>query len=241
MPRIRLAVPVLLALCAGGPVGAAGTAHETRQVGHFSHVVLESIGDLDIRQGEETSLMVEAEPRLLPNIKSATVNGILQLGVHEGSISTRQPVRFHLTVTSLASLETRGSGNVVAGSISGDRLAVRLAGSGDIQLQQLDTGLLEVYLEGAGDVSASGRTKRQRVIVDGAGDYQALDLDSETAWVALHGSGDALVNVSAHLDTEIDGSGTLRYTGDATINSRDTSTAFIEKLHPDSLAIHNNE
>ncbi len=203
---------VLIAACAlaiyllapwSSTVGAASVTPtpgvvktESRQVGNFSAVNFASVGELTITQGDAEALTIQAEERILNQIKTEVKDGVLTIRAVQDSpdsLNTSQGIYYTLTVKRLDSLTLAGAGNINARNIQTDQLAVTV--------------------NGAGKLDIAGAARQQQVLVSGAGTYSAGDLKTQTANITVTGVGSATVWVTAALDATIDSVGAINYYG----------------------------
>src|SRR5512134_146274 len=91
----RLSLGLALALGLASSPSHAESAREPRPVSGIDRVVLRTVGDLEITQGAEEALVVEAEPRVLRRITTEVSGRTLTIDI-QGSVSTRQPIRYLL-------------------------------------------------------------------------------------------------------------------------------------------------
>lgn len=227
MARLFL-LPSSMATLLALPAGAADMAQEERQVSGFHAVVLKTVGELEITQGDRERLVVEAEPAVLPKIGTVVRDGVLYIEGKASPIITERPIRFSLGVRELRALEASATGAVALNGISGAALAIDAAGSSNISGSRLDVGELRVRLSGAGNVTLEGRAKRQAVRISGAGQYRAGQLASEQASVSLSGAGNAVVNAAQALEVELSGSGNVRYIGDPAIKQKVSGAGSVQ-------------
>jgi hypothetical protein len=186
----------------------------------FDAVSWNAVGEFEIEQTGREELTIEAEPEVVALTRSEVRNGRLWIGFGPGRVQTNQPIRFHLQVKSLRSIESMGSGSIRVGPLSVDSLSMELRGSEMAELRRLQANSLDVRLRGAGQLQvAGGRVDAQRVSLEGAGDYVALGLASRRAEVSILGAGRVGVSASERLVAKIAGSGDLRYRGDPQVSS----------------------
>lgn len=210
---LPLAIAAALIILVAGPASAGEMGRETRRVSGFDRVVLHSIGELVIDQGSSESLTLEAETSLLPKISTEVRGGVLHFSFNQSRVQTQHPLRYRLTVRTLAGVETRGSGDVQIRGVKADRLEIRQGGSGGFTIEGLNAKELIVRTTGSGDVVASGSVVRQDVVLEGAASYDAAALASSVASVIADGSGDATVRVKDRLTARVSGAGDIRYIG----------------------------
>ncbi len=202
----------------------------TRDVSGFDHVRLTGHGLLRIDQGDVERLSIEAHPDVLPRIAASVQSGCLHLGqgrswrdrlgmALETSL-TRKPVKYHLVVRDLVSLEVYGAAQVLACGVTTGRLRLKSAGPNHISFHTLTTALLEVEMPVGGLVEMAGRAVEQRVSIGGPGTYKAGRLKSHKAQVAVRGSAVADLWVTGELDAVLRGLGRITYRGTPVVSRR---------------------
>lgn len=228
----RIVAPVGVAFAGLLPVVrqfAAATRVENRDVSGFDAVLFDGVGDLTIEQTGRERLSVEAEPAVLEKIVTE-VRGRRLIIRFEGSVQTREPIRFRLQVSTLRSLEMRGSNHAQIGNLDSPLLALQLAGSGEVLLQRLAAREFELDIGGSGKVAVeAGTVEAQRVVIGGAGDYQAPGLASRQAEVSVRGSGGARIAVSERLVARVAGSGEIVYRGNPSVSRQVSGAGSIEQ------------
>ena len=193
---------------------------ESREVGDFAKVVLRvynMVNQVQITQGEQESLTIEAQPEILSKIKTAVRGGTLVIW-QDGSwldklasalttSLTRPTVRYYLTVMDLACLELAGFVHANAAELRADRLSLKLKGAGEVVIGSLTANRLAADLEGAGRIELAGQVQEQQVAIQGPGFYEAVDLKSQRARVGLKGLGRASVWAVDSLEIKVRGLG----------------------------------
>lgn len=209
LPLIVLPAVTIVALsgCAFPPRGPV--VSEDRDIDAATSVVLDSSGDLTIREGEP-ALTIHAPQAVLDRLTSTVKNGVLELGVAPGTPGIMLgKVSYELTLPSLESLEVNGSGDIDS-DVPGDSLTIDISGSGDLDI---DASSVILDISGSGDVELSGRTDDFTLTIDGSADVRADELDSAVVTVDLSGSGDIAVAASDTLEVSLSGSGSVVYEG----------------------------
>lgn len=211
---------------------------ETRPVAGFSRVTLAGIGTLLLSQGNRERLTVEASPEMLERITSTVEGGVLTLGLRKGTWLTGlkggdQRVLFELTMISVGGITLSGAGDIEAGPVKSERVALGVSGAGDLRMRGLEAESLDVSLSGAGGCEVDGRVRSQDVTVSGAGVYSAKALSSAVAKVAVSGAGDIIVRVSDTLDAAISGAGDVVCYGEPTVFRRVTGAGKVTCVRGD--------
>lgn len=210
---------------------AGEVEREQRQVKGFNQVVLRGVGDLIITQADEESLVVEAEQALLPKISTEVKNGVLYFDFKARTISTQYPIRFFLTVKTLSSIRSEGSGDISAAQLNLGSLALDMKGSGSANLEALSAKQFTLKISGSGGVKVGGGAlATQSITLNGSGDYAAELLASDKTRVRIGGSGSAIVAAKTTLTVQISGSGKVSYYGDPQVEQSITGAGSVEKL-----------
>jgi hypothetical protein len=238
----RLAVYplVCLACLATLPFGvqaAEASGHgatEQRTVPAFTAIEAMGPMDLQVRQGPQQALEVQADNRLLPLLET-----VVETSSHGATLRVRwkRGERVHLSATprvrivvpQLTAIAVAGSGDVSVESLVTPTLSLVLSGSGDIKLAALETADLAVTISGSGDVEARGAATRVKVSIAGSGDARLADLRADEVSVRIAGSGDAAVHASKSLQVSVAGSGDVTYTGNPTLSSSVAGSGSVRK------------
>jgi hypothetical protein len=205
---------------------------EPRDVGSFHGLRLEGFGTVRLTQGESCSVVVQADPDILPRITTEVVDGVLLLGLKrrgwmEGLRRQKLAIRFEVTADSIKELTLSGVGRIDAPKITTDALSVIVSGAGAVEITSLTASSLDVVLSGAGSCEIAGSVSSQTLRLSGAGSYMASELDSKTASVSVSGAGSATILVTDTLDARVSGTGSIRYQGGAAVRQRVTGVGSI--------------
>lgn len=172
--------------------GSGNAASEIRIPGEFDTLQLDISADINVTRGETTRCIVTADDNILPLILTESLDGVLRISAKSSFASSRK-IEITLQVPLLASAAINGSGRIT------------LTG----MLQEV----LTLAISGSGDISANGKVNELTATINGSGDVHAADLKAETVAVTVNGSGSATVYAAASLVAEVNGSGTVKYSG----------------------------
>jgi hypothetical protein len=167
---------------------------EARTVPDFRRIEVRGSADVTARAGEATSLSVTGDDNLLSLLTTEVRDGTLVIEMKNGSYSTHLGLKVSATAPALESVSVRGSSDVDASGLKGERFAVQIAGSGDVR--------------------ASGKVDRLEAGIAGSGDLRLFELEARDARVDVSGSGDVEVWATEVLSAAIAGSGDVRYKGE---------------------------
>lgn len=209
--------------------GSGKVDSESRPVSGITGVDHGTIGDLIISLGNQEALTVEAEENLLPYLETLVIDGKLTIRDKQGTnLRPTRPVRYHLTVKSLQSLDNSSSGNINAPKITGQNIAINLSSSGNITLTEVQADTLNVASSSSGQIKINGGQAGQQVInLSSSGKYQAPDVKSKSAQVTLSSSGDANIWVTDQLTANLSSSGNINYFGSPQVTQQRSSSGKV--------------
>lgn len=202
--------------------GSGNVVSEARDVEGFDRVIISGIGTLYIEQGEDEGLVIEAEDNILPYLESEVRFDTLELGVDTPGLNLRptEGIRYHLTVRSLADVETSGTADIFIESLTATDLHIVISGLGDVTISELTADSLRTDVSGSGDILLAGYVPEQEINISGLGSYDAGELESDIVEITMSGSSSATVWANDRLDVEISGVGTVEYYGSPAIQQQ---------------------
>jgi hypothetical protein len=222
------AVAIATAAAGMAALANADLARETRAVAGFDRILLRSVGDLVIDEGATESFTAEAERKVLANLRTRVDGGTLVIEL-VGSVSTRLPIRYRVTVKQLRGFASEGSNETTINRLKTAQLDLRLSGSGTINAGALTARSVTVKSEGSGDIKLAGSADELRVAMDGAGEFDGAKLATARASVAIAGASSVRVRASESLDVDLSGSGEVTYYGSPRVRQSITGAGSVTK------------
>lgn len=206
---------------------------ETRNVEDFSYISFGVSGDLEIRQGSTTELVLEGDPDDLKEIETYVTGGKLKIK-HESNwswINRIGKIKAYVTVKEFDGVSVSGSGDAVSvGKLKGDNVNISVSGSGDIDLE-LEAEDVDCGISGSGSIALNGKGNNVSLSVSGSGSMDAVDFESEVVIIRISGSGNASIWATHEIDSKISGSGSVRYKGDPDkVSNRSSGSGKLRKL-----------
>lgn len=213
--------------------GNGNVTQDEREVSGFTKVVVESIGNVYIKQGTAHYLRVDTDSNLQEHIETKVRDNVLFIDVNKAISPSKLNV--YVTIVDLEKVKIEGSGNVrMVDEIKSDKLYFETYGSGDIEAQKLKGQFLSIEVRGSGDVeigeikfekldndiigsgdiSITGLVDRCRASILGSGDMFMEDCKINKLKAKIAGSGDIMATVKSELLVKIYGSGDVYYKGD---------------------------
>lgn len=227
------AIPVHLA-------PAQDRVREVRSVASFTEIEYGIPGTLHLRQGDDSSVEIEAPQKVLDKVKTTVDGETLKISDGEDSglldqffggdgLDTDQ-IDVYVTASTLRHLTLAGSGRVVGESrVTSESLSLTVAGSGDMDLD-LNAEELSVRVAGSGTCTLQGEVSSLNVDLAGSGDLRAAALSMQRAEVRIAGSGSTELTVADRLSAKIFGSGDVRYRGRPTVETSTFGSGEVKPL-----------
>jgi hypothetical protein len=205
---------------------------QTRKPGNFDGVSASGAVNVFLRQGNETSVVVEAREESLKYLKTEVDNGVLKI-YRDKDFSWRDlvgdnkdgKVNVYITCPRLKSVTVSGASNVRGESaFTTDNFKLQSSGASDITMS-VRAKSLDVSCSGASDIKLSGQADHQKVSVSGGSEYQAYSLQSRSANIQASGASEAYVSVDGEVTASASGASDIRYKGNARVVSNSSSGA----------------
>jgi len=195
-------------------------------------LIFSGLGEVIIEQGEENSLLIEADDNLIEYIRAEVSGDRLTIGFKKGVVSvipTETP-KFYLTIEKIENLKLTGAGSISGEGIDADELVIESSGLGIIEIEEIDAEELMIEISGAGNVVMSGQAQEQKIKISGLGSYKAEDLISKDAEVEISGAGKATVYATETLDVNLTGLGSVEYLGDPSVTQKITGPGSVRSV-----------
>jgi cytoskeletal protein CcmA (bactofilin family) len=197
--------------------GNGNVRDENRTIPAIQAVKTSGSIDVEIKDGNDYSLVVENDENLIPYVITDVNGGVLNIHYKNGYSIMNDHAKVIVTAPSLNKLITSGSGDISSnGTIkSNQQLEITTSGSGDVNAT-VDAPSVKVSGSGSGNISLSGQTKDFDCKISGSGDVKCANLKSENAVIRVSGSSDVHVFASVSLKINVTGSGDVTYSGNPT-------------------------
>jgi hypothetical protein len=190
--------------------GSGNIVKEARQVGDFDRVSVCCGMQLTLTQGQRTTLEIEADDNLLPEITSNVTNGRLVVEYRQGpgpiSHQPSKPVQVLATTPMIHGVIVSGGGRLQSKSVQSDRVEIELSGGAQGTIESLvsDTSIINI---------------------SGGGQFEAGILQGTRAEVDLSGGANTGIDSLSveSLDLQASGGGKIMLAGSASQQSIDLS------------------
>ena len=211
-------------------VGSGVMVEKTVPIDAVTRVDLQAIGRLEIIQGENEGLVVQAEDNLMEYIITEVNGDQLRLGVQPKFIlSPKKEIVYTLTIKDLEYMEVSGAATANIPTLETDDLTVQVSGASNCTIDSLTAVTLRVEVSGASHAQISGTVDELQADVSGASSLKAGDLESREANVDASGAGNVTVWVTDDLNADASGAASINYYGDPDVREDTSGAASVRK------------
>lgn len=213
--RARYSSVTLLSFTA---IALAASAQQSalRPLAGFDAIEVGGGIDLDVRQGQEFVVEVEAEgdpADIITELRDKTL--VIR---HKSSRSFFQwnddDARVRVTLPALAALTASGGSDARAqGTFAGDNLKLVASGGSDLTIA-VSTGALDATASGGSDLRLSGSARSARIRSSGGSDLDASQLMVDEVEVDSSGGSDVMVAVRNSIVGSASGGSDIVYSGE---------------------------
>jgi hypothetical protein len=209
--------------------GNGNLQSQSRKVSDFSGIKVSGGFSVEIKEGKNEELRIEAEENLLGNVKSEVKDGILHLYT-EGSINAKEGMKAYITVKELNTLKISG-GVKVAGlsTFKSETFEMDLSGGSNVSLA-LNVKKLDADMSGASKVMLTGRADELTLDMSGASNVNTQELISKRVKIGASGASKVKVFASESLSINASGASNIAYAGSPKIEAETTAASRITKL-----------
>jgi len=204
---------MLLVACGSDKVDGNGKSTTiTRGVPTFNQIKINGAYKLSVTVGGQQSVRIMSDSNIVPLVMTTVKNGLLTVSNKPGvSFNVSKPVFIQIMVRNLKNITASGANKINASRISSDEFTLETSGAVQANL--------------------SGTASKVSIQISGSGNVNADRLIAKEVKIRLNGSGHILVNASQKLDSKINGSGSIIYTGNPSdVDQSITGSGKIERL-----------
>ncbi len=218
----------LQAACSQNRTTTAQSQHRTItknfNVGSFSAIESEIVGNIIFTQSSSTSVLAEGDDNMV-NRLIVTVDGDkLNISMKDNTKIKFRNKRSKLTIKisspNLYKIDSDGVGNIsLAGVVKTEKLHIDSDGVGNITASQLECSRLSVESDGVGNIQLKGKGQFAEYESNGVGNVDARDFVVEDAIVNSTGVGSVKCFASKNIELYSSGVGSVVYYGEPHIKA----------------------
>jgi hypothetical protein len=226
---------VLALLLADAPLmaqqlrGNGNMQTQDRDVSGFKGINVSGGFAVEVTQGNQESLRIEAEENLLGNIRTEVRGGVLHI-YNEDGVTSNKGMKAYITMRELNSVDISGGVKVTGkSSFRTDALKLDISGASKVTMD-INTKKLDADMSGASKIELTGKADVLEMDMSGASKVEAADLQAKRVKVEASGASKIKVYATDELDINASGATVVHYKGSPSISAETSSAARISKL-----------
>ncbi|GAB3825356.1 head GIN domain-containing protein [Pontibacter rugosus] len=209
--------------------GNGKIATQNRNVSGISGIDVSGGFMVEVTQGSNEGVRLEAEENLLDNIKTEVRNGVLHI-YNDKSLSSSKSMKAYITLKDLKSIDISGGVKVVGNStFKSPSLKIDMSGGSSVKLT-VDTKEIKADMSGASKVELTGKTDVMTMGMSGASKVDATALEANEVRVQASGASNVKVYANKTLDINASGASVVYYKGSPSITSDVSAAARVSRL-----------
>ncbi|WP_276498360.1 head GIN domain-containing protein [Pontibacter litorisediminis] len=209
--------------------GSGEVKSQSRSVSNIRGIEVSGGFVVEVTQGSNEGVRLEAQENLLDNIKTEVRNGILHIYNDKG-ISTSKSMKAFVTLQNMESINISGGVKVIGNSsFKAPVLKLDMSGGSNVKLT-IATDQVKGNLSGASKVELLGKAGEVNMQLSGASKMEASELEAKQVYVQASGASSVKVYAQEALDINASGASAVYYKGSPSITSNVSSAARVGKL-----------
>jgi hypothetical protein len=199
---------------------------KTFELPEFKSIYVNSSYTVLLKQSNKQEVYAESLPEIMELTTVIVDNGVLMVNIERkpenpnksvwakiDDIKIRPAMKLYVSVKNINELQVNGTGKIVSeNSLASDYLTLSVSGSGSMDLD-IKGNTVKTDISGSGNITLKGYATSNQITASGSGSLNAFACELESAKVKVSGSGSAELNVSATLEAQILGSGSIKHKG----------------------------
>ena len=213
---VALALPVLSAANPANNINST-TGHnnvvtQDRRVPSFHALKVSGGIDVELSQGNEQKLIVEADENIIALIRTEVKDGVLNI-FHEEKYQNAQTMKIHLTFKQLDAITASGGCDIESKQkLTFTNLKTDISGGCDIRLNCKAKDMVCIH-SGGSDAELSGEAESCTFNVSGGCDVKASEFHLKKCTIDASGGSDVTVYVTGELTIDAAGASDVTYYG----------------------------
>jgi len=219
----------------GHIVGSGEILTEEKDFTDFTIVEVGWGFEVEIKQSESYSISISADDNMLDHIEVSRPNDKLTIGLKWGYSYQDVTLKVRIAMPELHELQlSGGTHGALERFNTSHEFVLELSGGSSLTGNFTTSGDARFTLSGGSHlIKLDGIANNLRTSASGGSDLNLLDFPVHNATVSLSGGSHANINLDGRLDADLSGGSHIRYIGDPTMGTIETSGgSTVESYYP---------
>jgi hypothetical protein len=212
-------------------IGTGNIKTEERNLAPFNSIIVNSGIEVELKQGENQSVVVQTHENLVEYITTKVEGGVLNIypEVNIGSNSDKY-LKLLITMKDIKSIQASSAVDIAGLTvIKADKLDINISSAANIDID-VTANELNITISSAGNAILKGNVDKLNVAVSSSGELNAYQLKTREAKVTASSAGDAEIYVTEKLSANTSSASSVYYLGDPkSVDSHSSGSGKIVK------------
>lgn len=210
--------------------GSGNIVTETRNTGSFDAISVGGSFDVEVKNGNSTSVVVEADDNIIKYIQTRVSGNVLKINTEDLHSYSNVHMKVYVTTPGLKAISASASAEVIAEDVltNSEKLVFKASSSASIRAE-VDAPEVVTDANSSATITLKGRTKTHQSEASSSGEIKAFNLLSENTTASASSSGSIEVHASVSLNAKASSSGNIEYKGGATVTKSESSSGSVDK------------
>ncbi len=223
---------VLLLVACVNKYGSGKIISEERKVDNFTKIDVGGDIKVDITQGTEFSVLVEADDNVLPYIKTEVNGETLEINlVHNYNVSNAH-IEVKIVMPKVQGIDASASAEIYAENVLDAAGDIHLSTSSSASIvAAVNAAKISLESSSAGKITVSGKCKELKTDASSGSEITALKLLSENGNADASSGAEINIFCSVYLNAEASSGGSIVYSGNPKLDVNMNSGGSVKRLN----------
>ena len=210
--------------------GSGNIVTETRNTGSFDAISVGGSFDVEVKMGDATSVIVEADDNIMKYIETKVSGNTLKISTEGLHSFSDVHMKVYVTVPVLTAVSASASAEVVGENIltNADKLVFKASSSASIKAE-VNAPDIVTDANSSASITLRGKTKNHKTEASSSAEINAFELLTENTTANVSSSANIEVHASVSLNAHASSSGSVEYKGAATVTKSENSSGTVSK------------
>lgn len=212
--------------------GSGNIVSEKRNTGGFTGIKTSSGIDVELKMGEPTELVIEADDNILKYVETDVREGILRIRFEDGLSMSSTHVKVYVTAPAITILNASSGASIIVQDElkSNEKLSLAVSSSGKI-VADVDAPEVKANASSGSTLEISGRTRDYNADASSGASIKSGGLLSERTIAKASSGADITVHASISLEARASSGADIRYRGGANVQKTVSSGGSVLKVN----------
>ncbi len=219
------AIVVFSLSCRYSKSGSGNIIKETRNVSDFNAITVSQSIEVDIQQGTQTSVQVEADDNIISYVETVNNGGKLSIRLKNLTNIRNATLKVHIIAPNVESFTTSSAAKIKSNGLisSSNQIEINASSASNISLQ-MQAPSVKMESSSAAELNISGKTKDANVEASSGSNIDVQNLKAENVTASASSGSTVKVFASVSVDASSSSGSNIIFTGGASSVKKNESS-----------------